>query len=353
MGNIKRLALQLSIISAVFVAAAGLQTLAFTEPSSAPPTGNVNAPLNTGTAAQEKLGPLWINTSASPGLPTGLLVADGNAVVGTADSSVRTNTPRGYVSAKGFCIDGANCVTSLGGAPDVQTFNYTGGSQTWTKPSSGKSTLVQCWGGGGAGSAAAGGGGGGYTEKMFSTSDLPSTVSITIGKGGANLDGGYSVEKGGNSSFGTYLYAYGGGAGGSFPGYGGGGGGGPAGQGKNGDEGGLSGPPQRGSEGAGGNPGNDSPNLYYGGFFGPAAGYGGGGGTYPGGGGGDALYGGGGGGGYAASGGTSVYGGGGTNGVTGGSAGPGIAPGGGGGNTRDGIPNPDSGGDGRCIVTTL
>ena len=85
----------------------------------------------------------------------------------------------------------------LGGPVDVQTFAYPGG--TWTKPTTftSKVVFVKLWGAGGGGGAGAslataviakggaGGGGGAFIRETYLASDLPSTVTVTVGQGGA------------------------------------------------------------------------------------------------------------------------------------------------------------------------
>ncbi|MBU4298475.1 hypothetical protein KJ636_00295, partial [Patescibacteria group bacterium] len=51
----------------------------WTEPSSAPPTGNVSAPINVGNASQIKTGPLQVNGFRN----IGNTVLDGNVGIGT------------------------------------------------------------------------------------------------------------------------------------------------------------------------------------------------------------------------------------------------------------------------------
>jgi hypothetical protein len=105
--------------------------------------------------------------------------------------------------------------------PNTQTFLA---NDTWTKPSGGfRLAKVQIWGAGGSGAnaasssnkAAGGGGGGAYREEWYSLSALTATVSVTIGAGGTAKVAGVRAdgEAGGNSTFGSYITAYGGGAG--------------------------------------------------------------------------------------------------------------------------------------------
>lgn len=85
-------------------------------------------------------------------------------------------------------------------------------SQTWNKPAGledDQIITVEMWGGGGGGGNSAlrgGGGGGGYVRRQFRAADVPSSVSISVGAGGA------LGASGGNTTFGALLTAYGGGA---------------------------------------------------------------------------------------------------------------------------------------------
>lgn len=202
-------------------------------------------------------------------------------------------------------------------------------SGTWTKPAGlpdDTMVLVEAWGGGGGGGAASlgggGGGGGGYAVRRFRASDLPSSVPITIGAGGA------VNTAGSNTTFGALLTAYRGGAGQNANNGTGGGGGGEISAGGNGGSSlGVGGVVGGGSGGASQASGQDATSIY-GGGGGQGGGAAGGGNPR----GGRAVYGGGGGGSTTSGvGGVSVYGGsGGNNGL------PGNAPGGGGGRNSAG-----------------
>lgn len=262
---------------------------------------------------------------------------------------------------------------TAGGASGSNFQSFTA-SGTWTKPGTGNVAMIECWGGGGSGGRyyGSGGGGGGYNSRTMDLSTLPATVAVTIGAGGTSKTTNGTGSVGGNSSFGSYLTAYGGGAGGSgLSAYEGGGGGGPLSAGSS-------------SATCSTNPG--LPRIVTGvvtisGYCGystcyadamiyqgqvsctatansastisagpqPGDRHGGGGGSYSQAGAASVFGGGGGGGGYTATaGGSSSFGGNGGAGASG-TATAGSQPGGGGGGTHSG--NSGAGGAGKCSVT--
>lgn len=258
-------------------------------------------------------------------------------------------------------------------APSVEEFLSSG---TWDKPSGAVRVKVQIWGGGGSGGSrtvsgpsetASGGGGGAYNEGEFDADDLGSSEAVTIGSGGAGVSGNNVGNAGGNSSFGSHLFAYGGGRGASGTGdVSGGGGGGAFSAGSNGATGTstiAAGRPGPSHYGQGGNGGSGTETALKDGMY-----SGGGGGAWnddPGGrAGGSSVFGGGGGGGVGRAGGSGGSGGAGGSSVFGGSGGTGRGssssggpngvagqvPGGGGGASTGGTSG--AGGSGKVLVTT-
>jgi len=306
---------------------------------------------------------------------SGSLLLTHNATTLILPSGVSITTQAGDTAK--FVSEGSDAVRCLvynratgaplfGGVTDVQAFTASG---TWNKPSGGTLALIRGWAGGASGGKGSvnrpggGGGGGGYNERWVNLSALGATETVTIGAGGpaqtvANTNG----TAGGNTTFGTWLTAYGGGAGAAGAGNpgGGGGGGGAIAQGAAGtvSAGGAGGDGLTGlgTGGAGITGTSGSP-----GFTQSAGGGGGGGGdtggTTTGALGGNSVNGGGGGGGATAdsspapgAGGTSISGGaGGAGNFDTGSGVDGTQPGGGGGGCEVGG-NSGKGGDGQVIV---
>ena len=82
--------------------------VAFTEPTQAPPGGNVPAPLNVGSIGQSKSGGLILNTG---GAAIGLIVDKGDVGIGTPSPTQKLDVA-GYVKGQtGLCI-GNDCRTS-------------------------------------------------------------------------------------------------------------------------------------------------------------------------------------------------------------------------------------------------
>lgn len=115
-----------------------------------------------------------------------------------------------------------------GGAINLQEFTSSG---TWTKPTGARFVMVEAWGGGGGGASGrrgasdgstyngggTGGGGGAFVRQVYKASDLPSTVTVTVGAGGAggaavtaNSTNGNDGTSGGTSTFGSLITARGG-----------------------------------------------------------------------------------------------------------------------------------------------
>jgi hypothetical protein len=276
------------------------------------------------------------------------LTTKGDIYVATASATVTRlgkGTDGQFLKADSVATEGLSWGDAIASA-DIQTFTSTG-ANTWNKPSGAKKVLVQMWGAGASGAkntdTAGGGGGGEYTEFMFNASDLGSSETVTIGAGGAARSTAGSGNAGGNTTFGSWITAFGG-------------------------QGGTSNNTDTASQG--GHGGNKFGNLNT--LWGVGAtSAGGGSGIYSaaGGGtdtsangyaGGDSYFGGAGGGGESdigtsfgnGAGGTSVRGGNGGGGARNGNATAGSAPGGGGG-ANTGTGDSGAGGNGRAIITTF
>lgn len=238
----------------------------------------------------------------------------------------------------------------FGGNPGVQDRKVytTSGTFTWTKPAnlgSGATIFIQVWSGGGSGGAQSSGGGGGgagsYRFMTYPASVISSSVTVTVGAGGASVTGSSLGSLGGNSSFGSFVTTFGGGwgAGGGFGSQGGAAGGWFTQSGFTNDI-----PTNEGQPGDSTVPKLSTSGYYIGGGGGDATAHGSGA---------SSVWGGGGGGGsngtLSGSGGFSFLGGAGGAGGTGAAGMPGLQPSGGGGG---GDPS-GKGGDGQVIVTVF
>lgn len=312
----------------------------------------------------------WVSLAASATTDTTNASNISSGTIGTA------RLGSGSASSSTF-LRGDQTWAAAGGSVDRQSFTSSG---TWTKPGSGTVALIECWGGGGSGGRYSGGGGGGgaYSRRWVALSSLGATETVTIGAGGTARTTNGDGNVGGNTTFGSWVTAYGGGGGGSTtttPNNGGGGGGPLSAGSVSGSFGGLPGNPQILADfsyandasltgagarlvGQGGyNQGlnvtllNSTGTVWKTGAH--AIVHGGGGGSYSAGGnGGSSEYGGGGGGGNTGTGGSSKHGGAGGAGGTTGSGTAGTQPGGGGGGTNTGTSS-GAGGAGQCIVTVF
>lgn len=128
--------------------------------------------------------------------------------------------------------DGGTEVALGGGGGSTVTVMTTPGSTNWTPAASSKAVRVGLVGAGGGGASGAcggngavragggGGGGGSIVWRDFRISDLTTPVSVTVGTGGpggahagTTAHDGFAGTAGGNTTFGAYLTAYGGGGG--------------------------------------------------------------------------------------------------------------------------------------------
>ncbi|MGU9981452.1 hypothetical protein ACJ4V0_15560 [Phreatobacter sp. HK31-P] len=122
-----------------------------------------------------------------------------------------TTSVAGFLSA----ADKTKLDGLVAGGPDYQAFTASG---TWTKPAGltgNEIVVIEAWGAGGGGGMTGGdgngpgGGGGAYTRRDMRAADLPGTVSVTIGAGGAGRASFGGATNGGTTTFGSYVTAYG------------------------------------------------------------------------------------------------------------------------------------------------
>lgn len=196
-------------------------------------TGTGNAVLaNSPTLVTPVLGAATATTMT---LTTALSVANGgtgattltanNVLLGNGTSAPQVVAPGSsgnVLTSNGTTWVSQAASASGGKAADQQVFTSSG---TWTKPSGFGAkayVLIQAWGAGGGGARhstannAGGGGGGGYKEFWLLLSSLGATETVTIGAGGAGRTStNGNGTAGGNTTFGSWVTAYGGGGGGS------------------------------------------------------------------------------------------------------------------------------------------
>ena len=144
-----------------------------------------------------------------------------NVLLGNGASALQVVAPG--TTGNVLTSNGTTWISQAGAAAaSVQEFSSSG---TWTKPSGAQFVLVEVWGAGGGGgrpragtpsanSAGGGGGGGAYNYSTFLASELPSSVTVTIGAGGTGATSNASNGGiGGSTTFGTFVTSYGGGGG--------------------------------------------------------------------------------------------------------------------------------------------
>jgi hypothetical protein len=158
--------------------------------------------------------------TGSPDFPNGVS-GDGSGLSGVVKTS-GDQSISGTITATGFVGNGAG-LTNLPAPPSTANFQQFTSSGTWTKPAGVSFVYVQAIGGGGSGgccrvdsggAAGSGGGGGAGVEALFLATSVGSTVTVTIGAGGASVvrtsSGNSNGNTGGNTTFGTLVTAQGG-----------------------------------------------------------------------------------------------------------------------------------------------
>jgi hypothetical protein len=155
----------------------------------------------------------------------------GNVGIGTASPGQKL-TVAGTIETTSGGVKYPDGTTQTTGVLEKVDVYSTAGSTTWTKPSWATSIEVILIGGGGGGGSGrkgaagtlrcggGGGSGGGFSTTIFPASYVGATETVTVGAGGTggasqttNSTNGNNATNGGDTSFGTKLYAPGGGGG--------------------------------------------------------------------------------------------------------------------------------------------
>lgn len=273
MSSILKQSITVALLGSVLV---GVQLFAFTEPSVAPPGGNVPGPVTTGSVVQTKSGNLTISNPGitallttdklvtiggailnSGGAVNGLLVDKGNVGIGVSipvakldvEGKVRIagGVGNGLIVEQGSLIISEICLSGLCRKSWPGSNQYTPGTYSFTIPAGVTTIRVTGSGGGGGGGGGggtstcaggapetgepgSGGGGAGAVNVPRSVTVTPGTTyTITVGAGGAGGAPGNTAcdsggpgntgSVGGNTSFGTLLVLNGGGGGGGGHGW--------------------------------------------------------------------------------------------------------------------------------------
>ena len=170
---------------------------------------------------------LWITAGAAVGTTT--VVSASSNVVPINSTTAGTAIMASNVSSVKLQSNGTNWVVISQTTPQTKVTAFTSNG-TYTPAVGAQFTRVIMVGGGGGGgggiatasgtsnSGGSGGGGAAFVDATFQTSALGSSVTVTIGQGGAGGAGsttttGNTGVAGGQSLFGTFLSAYGGGYG--------------------------------------------------------------------------------------------------------------------------------------------
>lgn len=212
-------------------------------------TSNITATDNQGIIADTTSGSFTVTLPATPSTGAQVYIVDGNnwsinnLTIARNGSTIENIAEDMVIDIGGvaitFIYDGTTWeiysqvgAISATASPSAAVSTFTS-SGTYTVPTTATFVQVEAWGAGGGGGSGrrgistttnyggGGGGGGAYTTRTFLTSELTPTVAVTIGAGGGGGAGilidstnGNKGSTGGNSTFGSYLTAYGGAGGG-------------------------------------------------------------------------------------------------------------------------------------------
>jgi len=156
------------IVALLFLA--GFAAWAWTEPTVAPPSGNVEPPINTGSASQIKAGALGVGGVLQA---FSNLIVNGNVGIGTTNPSQSLD----IVSNSG---DSAIHFRAPAGTIFTNTYNLTRGEEAWVVPPGVSLITVDVKGAQGAKGESAGGGGTGGTGGKGAR--VTGTLSVTAGE---------------------------------------------------------------------------------------------------------------------------------------------------------------------------